>query len=197
MHMEHECSQLINSLLLNIYWTPTAQETWNSERTQQRHGPYPLGTCDLKQFRLQLVTIRSGCDCVDKTKPAIQSISGLQCTRLLTTLSFISDLLPSSMVNAPPNFKTCKELTYSVKPTLTLSAERMSSFMFSTAPGVSTKLFITSPSDSSYACLTINLPLTRPWVLEILAYIFFILVFVMSLLFQTRFADEISLLRLW
>lgn len=36
-------------------------------------APYPLGTCDLKQFRSQFVTICSICDSVYKTKPPIQA----------------------------------------------------------------------------------------------------------------------------
>lgn len=69
-----------NSFLWNVNCTCTVQEAWSSERTHQRHGSYPLGTCDLKQFRSQFVTICSNCDSVDKTKPPIQSISEFCCS---------------------------------------------------------------------------------------------------------------------
>lgn len=54
------------------------QEAWNSESTQQRHGPYPLGTCELKQFRLQLIDYMLWLwFSVAKTKTEIQSMSEL------------------------------------------------------------------------------------------------------------------------
>lgn len=75
----------INQLVVIKYLLNT-HSAWSSERTHQRHGPYPLGTCNLKQFGLPLVTICSGCDSVDKTKVEIQSVSELQFNLLLTTL---------------------------------------------------------------------------------------------------------------
>ena len=63
--MEHECSQPIHFYEILIARAQCRRHEVLREHTKGM-APYPLGTCDLKQFRSQFVTICSNCDSVDK-----------------------------------------------------------------------------------------------------------------------------------
>lgn len=90
--MEHECSQPIHFYEMLIAHAQCRRHEVLREHTKGM-APYPLGTCDLKQFRSQFVTICSNCDSVDKTKPPIQSVSEFRCS--LYCSDFKTSALPS------------------------------------------------------------------------------------------------------